>query len=35
MPKKKPTKRCACGRPVEGIAKFGATKCYACNRGLK
>lgn len=28
-------KLCACGSPVEGLAKFGATKCYSCNRGLK
>jgi 5-methylcytosine-specific restriction endonuclease McrA len=28
-------KKCACGNPVEGLPKFGATKCYSCNRGLK
>jgi len=34
--KKKPEQKlCKCGRPVEGIARFGATKCYCCNRGLK
>jgi len=31
---RKKQKKCACGNPVEGLAKFGATKCYCCNRGL-
>jgi hypothetical protein len=30
----KKKKLCKCGKPVEGLAKFGATRCYACNRGL-